>query len=480
MRDTGLFVDRDVELAELRALADRRRPAIALVYGRRRVGKTYLLERAWADRRVFYFVAADATPEINRKELIAELSAWCGRNLHQADYPSWRTVFRLLSDLAQDDQLIVVLDEFQYLMGGGDDIASQLVAVFDRELRGRPLLLALSGSSVTMMESLVGGNQPLFGRAEWSAKIGPFDYFDAARMVAGRSHRDAALIYGIFGGTPRYLAAIEPGESLAEATMRTILSPRGEIYLQLEHVIEQEKGIRRAAEYNSILRAIADGDQVIGGIATKTGIDVIAVRAALHTLEDLEYVRKERNFDAAPKSAYHYRLADNALAFWFRFVYSNRSRLQAGAVADVWQHHVEPYLNGYMGKTFEHICREAFHRRHADWGLPSAAGWARWEGQDRNRRSIEIDAVVRLDDNRMLAGEIEWSSKPVGTAVYADLDRDLQDLAASGHRWAREALQPDHSAGRFFVSAAGFSPAMEQLIAATPAVSGWTLDDLYR
>jgi len=63
-------------------------------------------------------------------------------------------------------------------------------------------------------------------------------------------------------------------------------------------------------------------------------------------------------------------------------------------------------------------------------------------------------------------------------AEHIDLDRDLQDLAASGHRWAREALQPDHSAGRFFVSAGGFSPAMEQLIAATPVVSGWTLDDL--
>jgi uncharacterized protein len=464
----------------LRALADRHKPAIALLYGRRRVGKTYLLEHAWADRRVFYFVAADATPEINRHELIAELATWSGQDLDAAEYPTWRTVFRLLSDFANDRQLIAVLDEFQYLMDGEDDIASQLVAVFDRELRERPLLLALSGSSVAIMESLLAGSQPLFGRAAWSAKIGPFDYRDAARMVPERSSREAAMIFGIFGGTPRYLAAIEPGEPLSETVTRTILSPRGEIYLQLEHIIEQEKGIRRTADYNSILRAIAGGAHLLNGIANNTGIAASNIRVALRTLEDLEYIYTERNFDAPLKAAYQYRLADNALAFWFRFVHANRSRLQTGAVADVWQHHVEPYLNEYMGKVFERICRQAFQRYHADWGLPGATDWARWEGQDRNRRLIEIDAVARLDDKRILMGEIKWSSKPVGPAVYMDLIRDVQDLAASGYRWARESSTLDHSAGYFFVSAAGFSPDMAHLLASTPALHGWTLDDLYR
>jgi AAA+ ATPase superfamily predicted ATPase len=456
MPNGDFFIDRDAEVAELRALADRRRPAIALIYGRRRVGKTFLLEHAWIGRRVFYFVAADATPEINRRELVTELAAWSGRALDAAEYPTWRTVFRLLADLAEMEQLIAVLDEFQYLMDGPEAIASQLVAVFDRELRGRPLLLVLSGSSVTMMESLLNGSRPLFGRSGWSARIGPFDYRDAARMVPDRSNREAALLYGIFGGTPRYLAAIEPGEPLADAVLRTILSPRGEIYLQLEHLIEQEKGIRRVADYNSILQAIAGGDHAITSIAQKTGLEIIAVRAALRTLEDLEYVWKERNFDAAPKAAYQYRLADNALAFWFRFVHANRSRLQIGAVRAVWQHHVEPVLNEYMGKVFERICLQALQRYHADWGLAGATTWARWKGQDRNRRSIEIDTVARLDDGRLLTGEMKWSSRPIGLAVQMDLQRDLQDLAASGYGWAREARAPERSAGHFFVSAAGF------------------------
>lgn len=475
----AIFVNREVELAELRRLAERGKPTIALLYGRRRVGKTYLLEHAWPGRRVFYFVAADATMDLNRIELVRELATWSGRPLDPVEYPTWRTVFRLLADCAEDAPLIVVLDEFQYLMGGDDDIASQLAAVFDRELRGHSLLLALSGSEVGMMQHLLVGSQPLFGRSGWSARIGPFDYRDAARMVPGRPLREAALIYGIFGGTPRYLAAIEPDEPLAEAVMRTILSPRGEVYLQLEHIVEQEKGIRKVAEYNSILAATAAGNVEIGEIVRGTGVDADAVRAALRTLEDLEYVWRERNFAAPRTAAYQYRIADNALSFWFRFVHANRSRLSTGAIQEVWTHHVTPHLDAYMGKVFERLCREAFARYHARWGLRGAVDWARWEGRDRNRRSIEVGMVARLDDGRILTGEIKWSTKPMGLTLYADLKRALEDLGNSGQGWATHALGPERSAGHVFVCAGGFTPEMMALAAGQPDVRVLTLEDLY-
>jgi AAA+ ATPase superfamily predicted ATPase len=134
------FVNREEELAALRALADRGSPALALVNGRRRVGKTYLLDHAWSGRRLFYFLAANSTAEMNRAELLRELAGWSGKTIDPLDYPTWRTVFRLFVDLADEGPLIVVLDEFQYLLNQVDDIASQLVAVWDREVRGRPLL----------------------------------------------------------------------------------------------------------------------------------------------------------------------------------------------------------------------------------------------------------------------------------------------------------------------------------------------------
>src|SRR5690606_16078710 len=88
--DPHVFVDRDREVAELRRVADRARPGLVLIYGRRRVGKTYLLRHAFRDRRLFYFLAADLPPARNRLELLTELSAWSGRSFDPADYPTWR------------------------------------------------------------------------------------------------------------------------------------------------------------------------------------------------------------------------------------------------------------------------------------------------------------------------------------------------------------------------------------------------------
>lgn len=474
----GLFVDREHELAELRRLADRGKPTIVLIYGRRRVGKTYLLEHAWEGRRVFYFLAADATAELNRTELIRELSTWSGQQLDPHEYPTWRTIFRLLADQADDQPLIVVLDEFQYLMGGKDDIASQLVAIFDRELRGRPILLALCGSSVGMMEGLLHGGQAIFGRSGWAARIDRFDYRDTARMVPERPAREAALVYGIFGGTPRYLAAIEPDEPLAAAVVRTILSPRGEINLQLAHILEQETGIRKVAEYNAILAAIAAGDIQVGPIAASTGIDVDSVRVAIRTLEELGYVRRERNFGASRTAVFQHRIDDNALNFWFRFVHPARSLLEIADPAEVWRRRIEPHLNTHMGRVFESICREAFSRYHVRWDLPMAVEWSRWEGRDRSRRSIEIDIVARLDDGRILAGEAKWSSKPVDAAPLFHLQRNLEDLANSGYSWAHDAISDDRSARFIFFSAAGFTPEMQQRLSESGHLA-LTLDDLY-
>jgi hypothetical protein len=477
------MVDRGVELAELRRLASRREPVLALLYGRRRVGKTYLLDHAWRGDQHFYFLAADTTAELNRQELLRELRAVVGAQVDTdpANFPSWRTVFRLFADLATDEPLVVVLDEFQYLMAREDDIVSNLVAVWDRELRGRPLMLVLCGSEVSTMARLEAGDGPLSGRWSWAARLRPFDYLDAAAMVPDRSPREAALVYGIFGGTPRFLATVQPGEPLADRVVDTVLSPRGEVHLQLDRLIEQEKGIREPAEYRAILAAVAGGTTGLDDIAQAAGLGerANAVRRVA-VLEGLELIDRERNFDAHEKAAWQHRIADHAVHFWYRFVQPNRSRLETGGARQVWDKRIEPLLNDYMGKVFERICREAYVRHHEAWGLAGASEWSRWEGRDRNRRPIEIDIVARLDDGRLLTGEITWSSQPVDASMHTDLVRDLEDLGASGQGWAKDALSATLSAGHVYFSAAGFTDAFRARADGDPRIRLLDLEALYR
>lgn len=475
------LIDRTAEVAALRALAKRRKPALALLYGRRRVGKTYLLDHAWPkSQRVFYFLAADTTPDQNRVELLQELARWAARPLDPNDYRSWRNVFRLFVDLAEHESLVVIVDEFQYLMGTGDDVVSHLAAVWDRELKNKPLLLVLSGSQVATMERLERGDGPLYGRPNWVARLQPFDYRDSARMMPRKSPRDAAAYFGVFGGTPRYLATIETRDKIAARITSSMLSPHGDVHVQLANLIEQEKGIRDTAEYRAVLTAIAAGRTLTDEIAAGAGLGdrLHVVQRALQILEDLCLVDRERNFGASERTPWRSRIADNAVRFWHRFVLPNRSRLERGQAHIVWKGSVAPYLDTYMGKVFEGMARQAYSRYHEEWKLPADRVWSRWEGQDRNRRSIELDIVATLEDDRMLMGEVKWSSRPVGPEIHSQLLRNIEDLAHSGQKWAHEASRPDGS--RFiYYSAAGFTPPFEDLARRDSRIRLVTLNDMY-
>lgn len=474
---TPSFIDRAEEREALAHFAARPRPALILIYGRRRVGKTFLLDYAFRDHRLFYYLATDATAALNRQELLRELARWSGQDLDPADYPTWRTVFRLLVDFATDSPFVVVLDEFQYLLNRPeDDIASQLVAIWDREARDHPLTLALSGSEIATMAHLADGSQPLYGRFDYRAHLLPFDYLDARAMMPARPRRDAAYFYGVLGGTPRYLAAVEPDEPLDTAITRVMVNPSGEVHLQVAQVITQESGIRDPAGYQSVLAAVAGGATQIHPIAERAGVDDRAAARILEVLEGLELVGRERNFAAPARAPYRYHIADHAVRFWFAFVDANRSRLaRPDGARSVWQGQIAPYLDTYMGKVFEGMCQQAYRRHHTRWSLPDADAWTRWEGQDRNRRSIEIDLVARLDDGRILTGEVKWSSHPVDTGIHHDLTRDLEDLARSGQGWARDALDGP----RLYYSAAGFTERFRHLATSGSNVYLVTLDDLY-
>ncbi|MDQ6834552.1 MAG: hypothetical protein M3008_14250, partial [Chloroflexota bacterium] len=339
----------------------------------------------------------------------------------------------------------------------------------------RPLTLVLSGSEVATMEHLTTGSQPLFGRFALRLKIPPLDYFDAAQMTQNRSLREAATLYGALGGMPRYLAAIDPTETVAETLTRTLLLPSGEIYLQIEHLIEQEQRIRNPAEYQAVLATVAAGATRVSEIAQKSGLDEYATRRILEILERLELIWRERNFAAPSRAPYQHRIADNAVRFWYHFVNPNRSRLATGDSVTVWKERVEPFLNTYVGKVFEAMCEASYRRFHQRWGLSEATIWERWEGQDRNRRSIEIDSVARLADGRILTGEIKWSSQPVDDDVHRDLRRDLEDLSRSGQGWAHEALVGP----RIYFSAAGFTERFRALAEEDGTIHLITLADMY-
>jgi len=489
------IVDRHDERRELQSLLARERPALALVTGRRRVGKTFLLTNLWEANHLFLFTAAATTSELNRRQLLHDLARWTGEELDPADYPTWRTIFRLLVEIAVTRAstepplpTVVVLDEFQYLTDGEAGlaaVASELNAVWEgRELRRHdrarlPLLIVLAGSAVSTMEALAGGGSPLYGRFDWQRTLEPFTYWHAAELADFRSPRDRALAYGIFGGTPRYLAAVDQRKSLARNAMDLLLSPRGEVRLLVETALDQEEGLRDVPKYRAILRAVADGCTIRNEIAQRAGLtNDNGLREKLGTLIRLGYLEERRNVDAKPNEAARYGIADAAFRFYHRFVAPNASLLDRYPPDQLWATAIAPLLDGYMGLEFERIAPQAYDRRVSRLGLPLVRQWGRWEGTDRQRHPLEIDVVAELVDGRWMTGAVKWDHAPIEASVHHNHMDMLRRAADAGRAWAHAALEDD--APLYYVAADGFTEAFRGAVEASGRHAIlWSLRDLY-
>jgi uncharacterized protein len=456
-RSPGL-IDRETELRELRALADMGEPRLALLTGRRRVGKTFLLLSAWDDERAFFFTAARTSPELNRRQLLLDLARWSGEPIEIDDHPTWRSVFGLLLDLRSPEPLVVVIDEFQYLADderGLAAVASELNAAWERRRTPRSFLLVLAGSVVTTMEALAGGGAPLYGRFHWRHRLEPFDYAHAAQLAAFPSARERVEAYATFGGTPRYLAAVDPSASLPDNVARLSLSQRGEVRQLVETSLDQEEGLREVVKYRAIVRAVATGQTRRNEIAQRTGLTNDAgLRDKLARLVDLGYLATRTNVDARPNEPVTYAVADPAVRFHHRFVEPHLALLDREDPRDVWTTHVAPRFASFAGLAFERVATQAYDRLRRARSYPLVERWGRWEGRDRAGASLEIDVVAPLTDGRVMTGAVKWNTSPTDVALHFSHLAMLERAAAAGRAWAHAALEPD--APLLYVASGGF------------------------
>ena len=483
VRDPDLVVDRAAEADRLRSLLARGSPQLVLMYGRRRVGKTHLLGRVWNDVPAFYFTASETTPAQNREALLAAFARWSGEEIYAEDYPTWRSVFRLLLDHGAPEPLVVTLDEFQYLGEDARDlnsVASELNAVWETRRAARPLVFVVAGSAVRTLESLNDGGSPLYGRFAWQCRLRPFNYWYAGELAGFESLLDRACAYGVFGGTPRYLAAIDPSRSFADNVISLMLHPSGEVRELVQTALVQEQGLREIPKYAAILRAIGSGRTEINEIAQASGLEKgNPLRDKIERLIGLDYVRAGRNLGAKSTSAVRYRVADPAVRFFYDIVAPLESALATQNPAVVWERHIAASFDAYMGQIFECVVEEAYYRLSERLRLPLVREWGRWEGADRHRRPLEMDVASTLVDKRVLTGAIKWNRDEVDVDVHTEHMSMLTRLADSGVAWAHRALDP--ASPLLYVGSGGFTERFRKAATASrEEVYLWTLEDLYQ
>lgn len=438
------LIDRDDELTSLRALLRRPGASLALVTGRRRVGKTFLLDHAWPAPSTFLFTATRTTPTQNRRQLVLDLAAWSGEPWDPDDFPSWRAVFDLLWRTHAGRPLAIVLDEFQYLAADAEglaEVASALNATFERRPVDRPLVVTLSGSAVSTLDALASGGAPLYGRLALHLRMEPLAVHHLAAFVPSWSPRDVVAAFGMLGGTPAYWAQLDPSAELHDDVARLLLARDGRVRQAIDTLILQEEGLGEPAAYTAIVRAIAAGRVTRTRIADATGLkaDPSLVRR-LDRLVALGWLAIVPVEEAPANAPVRYRLVDPALRFHHAFVMPNASLLERTDPAEVMRSAIAPRLDTFLGPAFEDLAAPTYDRLRSANGWPMVQRWSRWEGADRQRRPLEVDVVAPLMGGGVMSGAVKWNRRPIGVDVFAAHLEAVRRAADAGLRWAHAAV----------------------------------------
>jgi AAA+ ATPase superfamily predicted ATPase len=413
-----LFVGRQNELALLHEELTTDRASLAIVYGRRRIGKSTLIREAIKDRTHIFYQATRVTSSLNLESFKAEVAHGLGPDDLLTGLGDWLAVLHYLARAAeQKPGLTIVLDEFPYLVDADSALPSIIQKFWDSSAaRAGNLKLLLCGSMIAQMEELLAERNPLYGRKTLVLDLGPLSFREAVRFVR-YSAEEKLLTCGVFGGTPFYLELLRSSESLQSNVVRLLLTQTG--VLVDEPVVLLQSELREVSRYASILAAIADGCTKHGDIIgrVKEINDSKALSPYLEKLERMRLIRIVRSMDAAPKERdRRYFIADPLMAFWHRFVRPNLSSVAQGFGRDVWRLQIAPRLDEFMGGAFEEICREHARRfSQENFAAPAQEIGTIWHAD------FDIDVAGRLLDGSMVYGECKWWRDPVGENILDQL-----------------------------------------------------------
>lgn len=417
----NLFIDRENEIQFLEQEYAREESSLIILYGRRRVGKTALMTKFMENKRAFYFLATEESEQQNRNVFKEDVAVFTGNSLLQAaEINQWGPIFEILAESAGKERQVVLIDEFQYLGKSNPAYPSIFQKIWDTILKDKNIMVILCGSLITMMESqTLSYSSPLYGRRTGQIKLKqiPFQYYD--QFFPEKSRKELIEYYAVTGGVPKYIELFRAGYDVYDAIEKNILQKSSFLYDEPNFLLQRE--VSEVGSYYSIIKTIAAGNQKLGKIASVLELKQTGLTRYLKTLVDLDILEREvpvteENPERSKRGLY--RIKDNFIWFWFKFIYPNLSMIESGHASLVLKKIQQNFIDNHVSFVYEDVCLESLWKMNADgvWEFlfDKAGRW--WDGQN------EID-LVALDSTgkNIIFGECKYWKGVVGIDILEKL-----------------------------------------------------------
>lgn len=421
------FVNRDKELAGLQREYQRKGSSFAVIYGRRRVGKTTLIKEFIKNKPALYLLADTQTEHLQLqrfKEIIAE--QWNDDTLKGLEIKDWDGFFNYLTKhKPTKEKLILVIDEFQYLAKVNKAVPSIFQRIWDQLLMEAGMMLILCGSIVSMMyNSVLKYSSPLYGRRTAQLKLSPLSFKDFTSFFEGKTTVELIERYAVLSGVPKYAEVFGDAPDIFHAIETNILDRDAFLYHEPLYILNEE--LSETTTYFSMMETIAKGEHKIGKIAARLGIPSSHLTSFLNRLVELELIEREvpvteENPSKSKRGLYF--IKDHFFRFWFRYVLPYRSYIEIGNTGLV-AAKVRESFNLFTAQVFEKVCMEHL-LLNPPLEIQKIGRW--WN----NREEVDVAA---LGETEMVVGECKWWDNRVGGNVLEDLKRKAVLIDAGGRK----------------------------------------------
>jgi AAA+ ATPase superfamily predicted ATPase len=418
------FIGRKRELSALNAVYEKKGFRMTVLYGRRRIGKSTLLQKFVEDKKTIFYTAVRSSLQRNLELMSKRVLETLAPQMKGLSFASFDELFSFLTNQSLQERIVFAIDEFPYLAEQDPSILSVLQKYIDTEWMQGNLYLILCGSSVSFMEDeVLSEKSPLFGRRTSQIRLQAFNYQEAAEFVPEYSYEDKAICYGVTGGIARYLALWDSQKSLDENLINLFFSTSGYLYEEPAYLLTQE--FRNISSYSAIIEAVASGRNKMTEIADISHLEASTVSHALRNLIATGILKKNYAItDERNKKKVQYTLSDHMFRFWYRFVPNGIDSIELGKGDVYYQIVVRPCVSDYMGNVFEDMCRYYTLQNGMDGNfacrITRVGKW--WGTNPAKKEETDID-IVGLDtvSKNAVLGECKFKNETIDKKVFDEL-----------------------------------------------------------
>lgn len=382
------FVDREQEIAFLEERYRSKNFEFFVIYGRRRVGKTELIKTFLKNKPHIYFLCDKSGTEKNIIRFKKKVAEFFGEPIIATN--DLAEIFSYI--VKKQKKLIIVFDEFSYLVEKDAAVPSLFQVVVDEVLKDSDMFLILCGSSISMMEKgVLSYKSALYGRKTAHLKVAPLPFGSFYEFFPLNNTEKNIEFYSFLGGVPFYLTKFSDKKSSLSNVKDEIFNKRGKLYEEVDFLLKEE--LREPDVYKNILTAIADGATKVVEIANKSGIKIQDLDKYLKVLIRLGIIKKEIPITEKRSKKSIYSIDDNFFSFWFTFAEPFKSDLEIGETKNA-EEKLKTSFNAFVGRKFEKLVREEILKEANIIQAEKIGSYWGYCKENSERKPIEIDVLA--------------------------------------------------------------------------------------